>query len=313
MQNGQRQTTSDLGLPAQIVVWTLRTAATQGGLDTTLPCLRRIFGPADVERIGDAFREMLSALTRPHTTLAVGAHLAQFLSDGETILLQAIRAIQRGNSCPAIAWPGVPASRRKQLETAIELVANHLLALGYAVELPQTKPAALTDTIRSIPCALNEISPTERTLINAIRCWVAAIKSDQPHAMHTAHQQIADQLGDGAHALDAILGNLAATATRSIDIRCKDCEGLSQDERTLLNATAAAQNRHMSACLVHLMAFLPRAAARQTLAPLSALADALRVRRLRLVPPAESGAGRQIDPSVDARRTPGLDAPRVLH
>lgn len=85
------------------------------------------------------------------------------------------------------------------------------------------------------------LSPIETVLVWGVRQWVSAHKAKE--SGHRAIQAQFDSHGvrDAAASLDAILRMTAACATRSIDVRCPRCQGLSDDEMRIVAAIGLMQ------------------------------------------------------------------------
>jgi len=99
----------------------------------------------------------------------------------------------------------------------------------------------------------------------AVRSWVQAFKSKQSFDDVT-HQTFARfGLSRSALAIDNLMTVLAASASRSIDIRCVQCRLLSPDEALLIDAMAAAQSGGYFVATVALRQLMPGTAARAAL------------------------------------------------
>lgn len=85
------------------------------------------------------------------------------------------------------------------------------------------------------------LSPIETVLVWGLRQWVSAHKARE--SGHEAIEAQFDSHGvrDAAASLDAILRTTAACATRSIDVRCPCCPGLSDDEMRIVAAIGLMQ------------------------------------------------------------------------
>jgi len=106
----------------------------------------------------------------------------------------------------------------------------------------------------------------------AIRSWVQAFKSKESFEDVT-HQTFARfGLSRSALAIDSLMTVLAASASRSIDIRCVQCRLLSPDEALLIDAMAAAQSGGFFVATVALRQLMPGTAARAALPHLVDLA-----------------------------------------
>lgn len=85
------------------------------------------------------------------------------------------------------------------------------------------------------------LTPIETVLVWGIRQWVSAHKAKE--SGHKAIEAQFDDHGarDAAASLDAILRMTAACATRSLDVRCPRCPGLSDDEMRIVAAIGLMQ------------------------------------------------------------------------
>jgi hypothetical protein len=142
----------------------------------------------------------------------------------------------------------------------------------------------------------------------AIRSWVQAFKSKESFEDVT-HQAFARfGLTRAALAIDSLMTVLAASASRSIDIRCVQCRLLSPDEALLIDAMAAAQSGGFFVATVALRQLMPGTAARAALPHLVDLARDLGEAGMMAQPiPPHAGA-----PAVTAAEMPASTS-RVLH
>ena len=152
-------------------------------------------------------------------------------------------------------------------------------------------------------------------LVWALRSWVGAFKANQDFAVLTEHAFARFGLAQSAASIDAAMTIVAASASRSIDIRCIKCRFLSPDEAIVIDAVAAIQaGIHLSA-YSGLNKLMPMAAVRSAFPHLMDLAGDLAAARLR--PQSIRGPGRasfsRHDP--DPRHDTALHVPgsRYLH
>jgi hypothetical protein len=131
------------------------------------------------------------------------------------------------------------------------------------------------DDCRSELMAMPDVSALDFTAqfaVWALRSWVQAFKSRQSFDDVT-HQTFARfGLSRSALAIDSLMTVLAASASRSIDIRCVPCRLLSPDEALLIDAVAAAQSGGYFVATVALRQLMPGTAARAALPHLVDLA-----------------------------------------
>ena len=142
----------------------------------------------------------------------------------------------------------------------------------------------------------------------AIRSWVQAFKSQESFDAVT-HQTFARfGLSRSALAIDSLMTVLAASASRSIDIRCVQCRLLSPDEALLIDAMAAAQSGGFFVATVALRQLMPGTAARAALPHLVDLARDFGAAGMvaRPIPPYVGG------PAVTSAEMP-VSTSRVLH
>jgi len=131
------------------------------------------------------------------------------------------------------------------------------------------------DDCRSELMAMPDVSTLDFTAqftVWAVRSWVQAFKAKESFDDVT-HQAFARfGLSRSALAIDSLMTVLAASASRSIDIRCVQCRLLSPDEALLIDAMAAAQSGGYFVATVALRQLMPGTAARAALPHLVDLA-----------------------------------------
>jgi hypothetical protein len=149
---------------------------------------------------------------------------------------------------------------------------------------------------------------TGQLTVWALRSWVQAFKAKVPFDEVTHRTFARFGLSGSARAIDGLMTVLAASASRSIDIRCVQCRLLSPDEAVLIDATAAAQSGGFFVATVALRQLMPGTAARAALPHLVDLARDLREAGM-VAQPIPPCAGM---PAPAARDAP-VSAPRVLH
>jgi len=145
---------------------------------------------------------------------------------------------------------------------------------------PAPKPApaevpAHADDCRDTQMAMPDVGALDFTAqftAWALRSWVHAFKAKLSFDDVT-HQTFARfGLTRAAAAIDGLMTVLAASAARSIDIRCVQCRLLSPDEALLIDALAAAQSGGFFVATVALRQLMPGTAARAALPHLVDLA-----------------------------------------
>ena len=166
------------------------------------------------------------------------------------------------------------------------------------------------DDCRDALMAMPDVSALDFTAqftVWAVRSWVQAFKTGQSFDDVT-HQTFARfGLSRSALAIDSLMTVLAASASRSIDIRCVQCRLLSPDEALLIDAMASAQSGGFYVATVALRQLMPGTAARAALPHLVDLARDLGAAGM-VAKPIPPCAG----PAVPAAEIPP-STHRVLH
>jgi hypothetical protein len=151
------------------------------------------------------------------------------------------------------------------------------------------------------PDAASALTPVERTVLRALRLWVAAFRRGaDPRPDVLAAMAEGGASGDAALSVDALLAVAARTARRPLDLRCPACPRLSDDEATLLHAAALAQRGDTEGAESALRPLLSDAGASFAVGPLEGLGTLLGAARQRLplrLPPtaAEANARSRIE------------------
>jgi hypothetical protein len=148
-------------------------------------------------------------------------------------------------------------------------------------------PAATAEDCREDQDPMTDVGTlgfAAQFLVWALRSWVGAFKSNQDFALVTEDAFQRFGLAGAATSIDAAMMIVAASASRSIDIRCIKCRFLSPDEAIVIDAIAAIQaDTHFSA-YAGLNKLMPMAAVRSAFPHLVNLAGALAEARLRPQP-----------------------------
>lgn len=167
------------------------------------------------------------------------------------------------------------------------------------------------DDCRNELMAMPDVSTLDFTAqftVWALRSWVQAFKSKQSFDDVAHHTFARFGLSRSALAVDSLMTVLAASASRSIDIRCVQCRLLSPDEALLIDGMAAAQSGGYFVATVALRQLMPGTAARAALPHLVDLARDLH----------EAGMVAKPIPPYAGLATPAaaetsVSASRVLH
>jgi len=158
-----------------------------------------------------------------------------------------------------------------------------------------------------------ELEPAELFVTCIARLWVLHHRDPQTVPADwragVAHMHISREAEDG---FDALFALLAASAVRKIDIRCKCCPHLGDDEAWLLQLVCLLPNDRLAEAAAILGDWLPPIAVRRGLGPAQGFAAGLAVRGL-IVPPRQAGPAawrpRQPKPT-SARPTGGTERRR---
>jgi hypothetical protein len=132
---------------------------------------------------------------------------------------------------------------------------------------PVTEQEA-ADDCRNELMAMPDVSSLDFTAqftVWAVRSWVQAFKAKESFDDVTHQTFTRFGLARSALAIDSLMTVLAASASRSIDIRCVQCRLLSPDEALLIDAMAAAQSGGYFVATVALRQLMPGTAARAAL------------------------------------------------
>ncbi len=167
--------------------------------------------------------------------------------------------------------------------------------------LPRPAPLYATDE----PIA--ELQPAELFVICLARLWVLHDRdSDTVPAdwrAGFAHMHI-DRAGEAG--FDALFGLVAASAVRSIDIRCKRCPHLGEDEGWLLQLVCLLQEDRLAEAAAILGDWLPAGTVRLAAGPAQVFAAGLAVRGLSIPLRKAEAARRSVEIGVHAACASGL-------
>ena len=153
----------------------------------------------------------------------------------------------------------------------------------------------------------------EQFLLWAIRLWVRSQKhKGDVYATLYEGFRLA-RLEEGYLIIDEMLTVIGTATTRSIDVRCPQCPGISMDEQTFIGLIAALQQSDFPAGARLLGCWLPPSGVRLALMPAARLARLMAVAGLALRPREimSAVAGKRL-----ARETERPDVqikPRTLH
>jgi hypothetical protein len=291
---------ANLAFPEILVIWALRRYAgcrlsREARTAVVAREFSRAFGLARLE-------QTLADFARLADSLASAARLPQALSvleddrinATEEAVLATLAALQRGAVAQAAAlseWSLLPAGRAAFLAAA-EGLAQALREAGHLIPYQRPQRGTLllpagADAVLPPAAAAAGLRPAEQSVVAGLRTWVAAFRR-QEDALGAARAHFEQQFeaagtlwgdrrsGDDAGlSLHAVLRNTTLAASRSVDVRCPACPGLSPDEARLLHAVAWLQRDVAEPAAAALGDWLPPAALRLTLGPARGLAHAL--------------------------------------
>jgi hypothetical protein len=146
-----------------------------------------------------------------------------------------------------------------------------------------------------------DLQPAELFVICLARLWV--LHDRDPDAVPAdwragfAHMHI-DR--DGEASFDTLFGLVAASAIRSIDIRCKRCRHLGEDEGRLLQLVCLLQDDRLAEAAPILGDWLPAGTVRQAVGPAQVFAARLAARGLSISLRDAEAAGRSVEIGVHA-------------
>ena len=110
---------------------------------------------------------------------------------------------------------------------------------------------------------LAELQTAELFVVMSLRLWVAAHRDPTSVALGWRTGFDAAGLDDaGRDAFDALFRTVAATASRSLDVRCPRCGELGEDEGRLLQLLSLLQRRRPGEAAAILSDWMPNAARR---------------------------------------------------
>jgi hypothetical protein len=138
--------------------------------------------------------------------------------------------------------------------------------------MPITRPTP----VYAVNEPLADLRTAELFVISSLRLWV--LPHRDPTGVHPDWRGgfVAAGIDDfGAPAFDGLFQIVAATARRSLDVRCLRCARLGEDEGFLLQLLSLLQRERTEAASAILRDWLPSAAARLALLPAQGFARAL--------------------------------------
>ncbi|WP_420349092.1 hypothetical protein [Pelagibius sp.] len=287
---------ASLAFPEIIVIWSLRhaSAEAQGGDDASGRIAKEFARALGLARLEEA----MAALSTMVDALAGASRLPQAMpqldddrvSAREEAVLALLGACQRNDgslSKRLVEWL-VFRNTQQSFAEAAACLARIMKEAGQTIPLdsqrhrPRLHLAAVGDeailqnkTLLSSAPDWQSLSLPERHLAGGVRLWVQAFRQDQDPLAAVRMHFASRTASDPGLSLHAVLRNTTLAATRSIDVRCLRCPGLSPDEARLLGAIAWLQREQVEPAELALGSWLPRAALRLSLDAARGLAGSL--------------------------------------
>lgn len=168
----------------------------------------------------------------------------------------------------------------------------------------ETSPGNLLDEDLNEPF-LESLPFADQFAVWSARCWVTALKREQPFAVVSGDTFRRFNLLGAQQALDELFLIVAHSAGRQIDIRCQKCRFVSPDEMVFLQALSAAQNGLAFQAYTELRNWLAPAAARIAFNALVRFGECLDQAKLRVAT--------QARPAVATMGAPRHEASPTLH
>jgi hypothetical protein len=138
----------------------------------------------------------------------------------------------------------------------------------------------------------------EQFTIWALRKWVAVMRSEEKDPVLLRQAFVQATIGDAFFAFDHLLRIVAASARRTIDVRCVGCHAVSPDEAMALAMIEARQHGDAVSTHMYLDDWVPPAAARIAFDPVTFIAEAMDRGGMRLSGNRDRQLGRRFDRAV---------------
>jgi len=136
-------------------------------------------------------------------------------------------------------------------------------------ETEQTRP------IRPGGLAFRELRFAEQFVVWSLHKWVEVMRGDDKDTVVLREAFLQASVGDAFEAFDYLMRIMAASAKRSIDVRCVRCREVSLDESMVLGMIEAGQQGDVVSAHMYLDDWVPTAAARIAFNPVSFVAEAM--------------------------------------
>ena len=251
----------DLVLSEQIVVWFVRRAF-NSGVEATRRTALKVFGDEAVQGAMQALEALADILHRSplEEVPLVGPLRDASLTTCEFDLLTAVARAQEAGCAASVVehWGWQASADTRCVERALAVFAHRLAASGHVLPRSRMRPILTADDIWTT----DALDRRERLLVESIRVWVAGQIQGKADAMEVARLLAPAHLCAAAPPLDAILSNTCRAATRCVDVRCRECRGLSPDEARILHSISCLQREASETAFELLASWLQPEAAR---------------------------------------------------
>jgi hypothetical protein len=138
----------------------------------------------------------------------------------------------------------------------------------------------------------------EQFTVWALRKWVAVMRSDEKESAVLRQAFLQAKIGDAFVAFDYLMRIVAASARRTIDVRCVGCHAVSLDETMVLGMIEARQQGDAVSTHMYLDDWIPPAAARVAFDPVTLIAEAMDRGGMRLSGNRDRHLGHRFDRAV---------------
>jgi predicted glycoside hydrolase/deacetylase ChbG (UPF0249 family) len=143
-----------------------------------------------------------------------------------------------------------------------------------------------------------ELRFAEQFTVWALRKWVAVMKSGDKDDAVLQEAFAQARIGEAFASFDYLMRIVAASAKRTIDVRCVVCHAVSLDETIILGMIEARQQGDAVSTHMYLDDWIPPAAARVAFAPVTCVAETMEQGGLRLAGNRDRHLGFRFDHAV---------------
>jgi hypothetical protein len=138
----------------------------------------------------------------------------------------------------------------------------------------------------------------EQFTVWSLRKWVAVMRTEAKDTAVLQQAFAEARIGDAFGAFDYLMRIVAASARRTIDVRCVGCHAVSLDETMALGMIEACQQGDAVSTHLYLDDWIPPAAARIAYDPVACIAEAMDRSGMRLSGNCDRHLGFRFDRAV---------------